>query len=397
MCMEMDFNTLREKNLAACPPKEPDWQVVRRKRRYPDHWRPGGRFVQEVYLPRAKTYVPYQTRPTYAQAVANQSNPKPQPLMATAQTPTTSPTTSPPNSPRSPTYYLSPHSPTPLRFPPSPKFAEWKGRCFKCCRTGHSIAVCRNPPKCPPKCGRCWKSGHTGNKCKEGMTKQAPMPAGVPANMNPLEMKDLDFKELLTGDRPLNAPPLPTNRPKKIRCFVDCDAEYHHEVKRLQLAVLVKASGISINFELSVDKVAEWIAKSNLIPEREVTIAALTNQRFLVIMPEGLAPETLVEAIPYEVWEEGVSFHIWDPMEDTTKVTPEFKVMVDLVDIPPPLYREKEVINAVSSFGVYLGTVAQPNPADLSIWTVVVATEKLEDVPYAVSMVVEGKERDIEV
>lgn len=226
---------------------------------------------------------------------------------------------------------------------------------------------------------------------------QAPMPTENPRTADPLERKQPDFNELLTGERPLNSPPLPADRPFKVRVYVDCDAEYQHEMNRLQQAVLVRVTDIQINFEISVDKVAEWIAKSNLIPEREVTIASLTNNRFLVIMPEGLAPETLIEAIPYEVWDEGVSFQKWNPIEDTTRIIPEFKVIVDLVDIPPSLYRERDVINAVSTFGVYLGTIAQPGSANVSCWTAVVAIEKLEDVPYNVSMVAEGRERLVEV
>lgn len=131
------------------------------------------------------------------------------------------------------------------------------------------------------------------------------MPTGITVNVTLAENKDPSFTELLTGERPLNPPPMPMDRPLKVTCFVDCDAEYQHELRRLQQAVLVKASDIYINFELSVDKVAEWVSKFKLILEREVTIAALTRNRFLVIMPEGLAPETLIEAIPYEVWEEG--------------------------------------------------------------------------------------------
>lgn len=63
------------KNMATNPPKQPEWQVVRRKRRYSDHWRLGARFSLEVYLPRAKIYIPFQTHPTYAQALASSAKP----------------------------------------------------------------------------------------------------------------------------------------------------------------------------------------------------------------------------------------------------------------------------------------------------------------------------------
>lgn len=62
-------------------------------------------------------------------------------------------TPSPPASPRAgqATYYISPHSPTQLRFPLSAQFTEWRGRCFRCCRSGYNTATCRNP-MC---CGKC--------------------------------------------------------------------------------------------------------------------------------------------------------------------------------------------------------------------------------------------------
>lgn len=381
----LKLQVLIDRNKKAFPPKQPDWQVVRKKRRYPDHWRPGSAVHNPaVLIPRSKIYVPFQTRPTYAQVVANRGSHthpfKPTP----SSTPATSPTNSSPTSPRSPTYYLSPHSPTPLRFPPSAKFGEWKGRCFRCCRTGHSIATCRNSPKC----GRCWKSGHTGNRCRAEATKQAPMPAGKPRIVDEDRVKSNEpsFAKLLTEPKLVGPPPMPEGRPETIKCFIDRDDEFYHEMDRLNSAVVVHTSELAINFELSVDKIVEWVGKANLIPENEIVIAALTKGRFLIILSEGLAPEVLIEAIPYKVWDEGISFQRWDPLEDRETVVPEFKTMVDLIGIPPALYREKAVINAVSNFGLYLGTVAQPNQANISAWTAVVATEKLEDIPLSVTM-----------
>lgn len=46
---------------------------------------------------------------------------------------------------------------------------------------------------------------------------------------------------------------------------------------QLQQSMIVDASVIPINFELSVDKIVEWVAKSKLIPEHEVTITAMTK------------------------------------------------------------------------------------------------------------------------
>lgn len=172
--------------------------------------------------------------------------------------------------------------------------------------------------------------------------------------------------DLLRADRPLNLPPMPENRPQDIKCYVDCDEEYDHEVNRLHQAVVVHTTELSINFELSVDKVAEWVAESGVIKEHEITIARISRGRFIIILPQEMAPETLIEAMPRRIWDEGLSFQRWDPLEDTERVIPEFKTIVDFIDIPPPLYCEKQVINAVSKFGLYLGTVAQQNQDDIS-------------------------------
>ncbi|KAF3327760.1 hypothetical protein FCM35_KLT06366 [Carex littledalei] len=328
-------------NTTVSPPNQQEWQVVRRKRRYPDHWRPGGlALLQADQLPRTQPYVPFQTRPTYAQILAN---PSPAVHPTSSTTHSTTPPTSPPTSPHSPTYYLSPHSPTPLRFPPSAKFSEWKGRCFRCCRTGHSIATCRNPPKC----GRYWKSGHTGSRCRSENTKQVTLPAGSPGELRWVQGTELGFDELLAEPKPLNPPPMPEGRPQMLTCFVDRDPQFYHEMNRLHNAVVVHTAGLAVNFDLSVDKVAEWVAESKILPATDVTIAALTKKRFLIMLPPGLALEVLIQAIPYELWEEGLSFKKWDPLEDAATIRPEFKTMVELSGIPPHMYREKAVINAL--------------------------------------------------
>ncbi|XP_078158691.1 uncharacterized protein LOC144554246 isoform X2 [Carex rostrata] len=110
------------------------WQVVSSLcRRFPDNWRPA-------------TTVPQQPqRTSNAQAV-------------------TRTTPSPPRSQSKAMFYVSPHSPF-LRFPPSPSYEEWRGRCFKCCRTGHNAASCQNPIKC----GKCWLDGHVGTRCTENV------------------------------------------------------------------------------------------------------------------------------------------------------------------------------------------------------------------------------------
>lgn len=218
------------------------------------------------------------------------------------------------------------------------------------------------------------------------------MPTGLPA----AEKSEPGFEDLLMANRPLNPPPMPMDRPAKVRVYVDRDSEYYHEVNRLKQAVVVHTMDLPINFELSVDKVAEWVTQTKVMEEKDVTIAAISKKRFLIIMPEGIAPETLIEAIPYEIWDLGLSFQKWDSSEDAVRMVPQFRTIVDILDIPPPLYKEKEVINLVNSFGLYLGSIAQRRQEDISCWTVVVATEKLEDIPYAGAMVAGGQEYPVQ-
>lgn len=88
---------------------------------------------------------------------------------------------------------------------------------------------------------------------------------------------------------------------------------------------------------------------------------------------------------------------MWDVLEKSKKNIPEFKVLLELIGILPKLYIEKAVVDAVGKFGVYLGTVAQQNPASIVNWMVVVASEKLEDIPQEVTMVARGIEHEVEI
>ncbi|KAF3330066.1 hypothetical protein FCM35_KLT05397 [Carex littledalei] len=138
------------------------WQVVRRRRSYPANWR-----YSPPATPSARPYHPF-SRPTYAQVLLRPPSTATQPLASRPAS-----IASPPNSPissASTPYYVSPHSPSRLRFPPSHTFPEWRGRCFRCCRTGHSAAKCRNPKRC----GRCWAYGHIGSKCKQEVISPPP-------------------------------------------------------------------------------------------------------------------------------------------------------------------------------------------------------------------------------
>lgn len=64
-----------------------------------------------------------------------------------------------------------------------------------------------------------------------------------------------------------------------------------------------------------------------------------------------------------------------------------YKVIVHLVGIPPQLRREQHVARAASTFGVYLGSISQDDPANVASWMVVVGTHDLANLPSSVLIV----------
>lgn len=155
------------------------WKKVARRNPFPNNWR------HAPELPSlTKPFTPYQS--SFAQVVQSSPPndtlpprlaprktqpvhcPPPKPIPATI-TPTSLPTSAPnhtpaPNStslkqhqpppslnPQTKNQYISHHTKPGLRFPPSPTYPEWRGKCFRCCKSGHTVANCRNLTKC----GRC--------------------------------------------------------------------------------------------------------------------------------------------------------------------------------------------------------------------------------------------------
>jgi hypothetical protein len=104
-----------------------------------------------THLPKSvpPTPTPMQTSPTHPrrahQQSTNASPPRQPPVMQNV------------------TSFSSPFSPTVLRYPPSPYYQEWRGRCFHCARFGHVIAECRFPRKYL----NCWQDGHNANECRK--------------------------------------------------------------------------------------------------------------------------------------------------------------------------------------------------------------------------------------
>lgn len=66
-----------------------------------------------------------------------------------------------------------------------------------------------------------------------------------------------------------------------------------------------------------------------------------------------------------------------------------------LSNIPPHLFREKQVIKAVSTFGVFLGTVENELPTQQAVWMAVVGVDDLIHVPPEVVMHCGGLVHDV--
>lgn len=261
-------SSLTEKRRATTPE---GWQVVQRKQRFPSQTKDG----------MMKPYVPYFRRSTYAQMVVPASNPTSPRL--TDPKPPTRPTT--PTTPKETYYYISPHSPTNLRFPPSPQYPKWRGRCFKCCRMGHSVANCRNQRRC----GKCWAYGHIGSNCSNPNQTTA-------TKVPPKARREPGFDELLVDPRPYPPPLMPEGRPQQVQCFIERDDEYFIELETLSRAVMVHNLGF--RWDLSVEKIANYAVRTGLVQESEVQVSALPGSKFLIQLPSRVDVQTFIRATP---------------------------------------------------------------------------------------------------
>lgn len=208
----------------------------------------------------------------------------------------------------------------------------------------------------------------------------------------PKPMKgEANFEDILAEEYSKVPKSMPENRPLMTYCFMEKDEEFTEEVEMLQGAVVVCTK--NVDFEVTIDEVARYATQTKLVHKNEVSIGALSNSRFLILLPTGLSPEIFIEAIPKNLWHIGFAFSIWSPLDEASINVPQYKVLIDLLGIPPHLYREKAVIRAASSFGTYLGSVDQNNSGNIATWTMVVATDDLARIPQQVTYVVGGVEK----
>lgn len=187
------------------------------------------------------------------------------------------------------------------------------------------------------------------------------------------------FEELLTGSFPYRGPEMPAERPTALHFFLERDDEYFAELQRLKQAVVMHTGGFQ--WDLSADNAADYACRTNMVKREEIQISALSGSRFLIMLPEGLDPETFINATPQEAWDEGLSFQPWSPWDDAAISVPTYKILLRLVGLPPHLRRERYVIQAVSRFGVFLGSVDPEESSSLASWLVAVGVDDLTLVP----------------
>lgn len=185
-------------------------------------------------------------------------------------------------------------------------------------------------------------------------------------------------------------PIMPEGRPKKIVTFHERTPEYFDEVDKLQRAVILNRDNARLILE--VHQVVAMAVGTGLVRENEVRVTSLTPERFLIHLPKGLAIETFISKTPTALWDEDFVFQQWSQSENTTVCMPRFKVILDLVGIPPHLTNEIEAIKVVSKFGLFLGTIAPEHQTDLSAWRVAMATDDLLRIPLTIGMVSGGLE-----
>lgn len=174
-----------------------------------------------------------------------------------------------------------------------------------------------------------------------------------PATCQKMVNLEPSFDSMLTGTDPHVPPVMPVARSLMHTCFVERDAEYYAELERLSSAIVVNTPD-----GVEVKKIAEFIASSGMVKVEDMSFASLTHGRYLVHLPNGLSSDPVIRAIPAMAWEIGLDFQEWSPLETAAINIPNYKLILNILEVPPHLFREKYMIRATSGIGLYLGTVA---------------------------------------
>lgn len=142
---------------------------------------------------------------------------------------------------------------------------------------------------------------------------------------------------------------------------------------------------------------AKYAARTGLVRPEEVSVGVLPRGKYLIMLPKGIDREEFIRSTPFDLWDFGYEFQPWSPHDEASIVIPSFKVLVHLYGLPVYLWKEAHAMNAVSSFGTYLGSITQPEVGKFDYWAAVVATEDLAHIPHTVSIRIGGLEHIIEV
>lgn len=187
------------------------------------------------------------------------------------------------------------------------------------------MAKCRDPRRC----GKCWENGHTDNNCRQANLN----PAAKPFKPEETLAKTFEprFDKLFVEEHPYSAPLILEGRPQTISCFIDRDEAYFKELKTLTNSVIMH--NVGLQRDLSPDNVADIAAKTRLVSKADIQVSSLSGPRYLTKLPDELAPDTFIKAVPAELWGEGLSFQPWTPLDDATIIIPRFKIIVDLIGV----------------------------------------------------------------
>lgn len=194
-----------------------------------------------------------------------------------------------------------------------------------------------------------------------------------------VQQAEPNFEELLTDSYPYRPPEMPSERPLSLHCFLERDQEYFAELDRLRQAVVM--SSIGYQWDMSVENAITFACHTNHVKKEEIQVSQMSGSRFLILLPEWLDPNTFINATSQDLWDEGITLQSWTPLEDASISIPAYKVLLRLVGMPPHIFREKHVQQAVVRFGVFLGSVEPADTSSIASWLVAVGVDDLTLVP----------------
>lgn len=203
------------------------------------------------------------------------------------------------------------------------------------------------------------------------------------------------FDNLLYLEKSQGCRLLPEERPEKIQVFLDRDAAYYSEIRKLSKAVII--DGGNHTPALQPEEASQLAVATGLVREEEIRVALLARGRTLIHLPRGLKVDTFIRALPATLWDKGYNIQPWSENEGAEMIMPRFKVLVELVDFPVQKWHENEVKRAISGMGLYLGTVPSEKKADLSSWRLALATDDLCKIAKTVGIVIGGMEHLVQV